>query len=138
MHANPANSQHVFRSTSHSARCTSLFEPRTDRQTTVWRGVFLEMFLKNPPAFWKQHCSVHKIPPLLLNMMNSLNIPLLLFMSMSLNCSHQRLYCSSSRRHKSMQSHGGMTLTGEPEELGEKPVPVPLCSPQIKHGLTWA
>jgi hypothetical protein len=23
------------------------------------------------------------------------------------------------------------------EELGEKPVPVPLCPPQIPHGLTW-
>jgi hypothetical protein len=25
---------------------------------------------------------------------------------------------------------------GETEELGEKPVPVPLCPPQIPHGLT--
>jgi hypothetical protein len=25
---------------------------------------------------------------------------------------------------------------GKPEELGEKPVPVPLCPPQIPHGLT--
>jgi hypothetical protein len=23
------------------------------------------------------------------------------------------------------------------EELGEKPVPVPLCPPQIPHGMTW-
>jgi hypothetical protein len=37
-----------------------------------------------------------------------------------------------------MASHGGMTLTGETKELGEKPVPVPLCPPQILHGLTWA
>jgi hypothetical protein len=28
-----------------------------------------------------------------------------------------------------------MKLTGETEELGEKPVPVPLCPPQIPHGL---
>jgi hypothetical protein len=29
-----------------------------------------------------------------------------------------------------------MTLMGNPEELGEKPVPLPLCLPQITHGLT--
>jgi hypothetical protein len=29
-------------------------------------------------------------------------------------------------------------LTGETEELREKPVPVPLCPPQISHGLTQA
>jgi hypothetical protein len=26
-------------------------------------------------------------------------------------------------------------LTGENRQLGEKPVPVPLCPPQISHGL---
>jgi hypothetical protein len=26
---------------------------------------------------------------------------------------------------------------GNIEVLGEKPVPVPLCPPQIPHGLTW-
>jgi hypothetical protein len=26
---------------------------------------------------------------------------------------------------------------GKTEVLGEKPVPVPLCPPQIPHGLTW-
>ena len=31
---------------------------------------------------------------------------------------------------------GGMKLTGKTEVLGEKPVPVPLCTPQIPHGLT--
>jgi hypothetical protein len=31
-----------------------------------------------------------------------------------------------------------MILTGETEGLGEKPVPVPLCPPQITRGLTWA
>jgi hypothetical protein len=31
-----------------------------------------------------------------------------------------------------------MILTGKPEELGETPVPVPLCPPQIPHGLTRA
>jgi hypothetical protein len=28
-----------------------------------------------------------------------------------------------------------MKLTGENRQLGEKPVPVPLCPPQISHGL---
>jgi hypothetical protein len=27
---------------------------------------------------------------------------------------------------------------GKTEELGEKPVPVPLCPPQVPHGLTRA
>jgi len=35
----------------------------------------------------------------------------------------------------SMESHGGMILTGETQELGEKPVPVPLRPPQIPHRL---
>jgi hypothetical protein len=30
-----------------------------------------------------------------------------------------------------------MILTGETEVLGGKPVPVPLCAPQISQGLTW-
>jgi hypothetical protein len=38
----------------------------------------------------------------------------------------------------SLESDGGIILTGETEELGEKPVPVPLCPPQIPHGLTRA
>jgi hypothetical protein len=29
-----------------------------------------------------------------------------------------------------------MKLTGENRQLGEKPVPVPLCPLQISHGLT--
>jgi len=37
-----------------------------------------------------------------------------------------------------MESHGGIILAGETEELGEKPVPVPLYAPQIPHGLTRA
>jgi hypothetical protein len=34
-----------------------------------------------------------------------------------------------------MESHGGMILTGKTEGLGENPAPVPLCPPQIPHGL---
>jgi hypothetical protein len=33
--------------------------------------------------------------------------------SVSLNCSHQRAYCSSSKWCMDMESHGGMILTGE-------------------------
>jgi hypothetical protein len=29
-------------------------------------------------------------------------------------------------------------IDGKTEELGEEPVPVPLCPPQILHGLTQA
>jgi hypothetical protein len=38
----------------------------------------------------------------------------------------------------SMESHVGVILTGETEELEEKPVPVPLCSLYIPHGPTLA
>jgi hypothetical protein len=35
-----------------------------------------------------------------------------------------------------MESRGGMTMTGKnPEELGETPVPVLLCSQQIQYRL---
>jgi hypothetical protein len=37
-----------------------------------------------------------------------------------------------------VENHGGMILTGGIKKLGEKPVPVPLCPPQIPHGLTQA
>jgi hypothetical protein len=37
----------------------------------------------------------------------------------------------------SLESDGGMLYwQGKAEELGEKPVPLPLCPPQIPHGLT--
>jgi hypothetical protein len=37
----------------------------------------------------------------------------------SLNCGYQRIRCSSPRWYVSMESHGGMILTGEIEELRE-------------------
>jgi hypothetical protein len=43
-----------------------------------------------------------------------------------------RATCSSRR----VWSIGGMILRGETDVLGEKPVTVPLCSPQTPHGLT--
>jgi hypothetical protein len=53
--------------------------------------------------------------------------------AMSLNCGHQRAYCSSRRWYMSMANHGSMILTGETEELGETPAPVSLCPPQIQR-----
>lgn len=32
---------------------------------------------------------------------------------------------------------GGMMLMGKIEELGEKPIPVSFCPPQIHHELAW-
>jgi hypothetical protein len=38
----------------------------------------------------------------------------------------------------SLDNDGGMIYwRGKTEELGEKPVSVPLCPPQFPHGLTW-
>jgi len=34
-------------------------------------------------------------------------------------------------------STGGMILTSEYQVHGEKPIPVPLCPPQIQSRLTW-
>jgi hypothetical protein len=41
--------------------------------------------------------------------------------TMSLNCSHQQACCSSHRLCMSMDSHGGMMLTGESRRNSEKP-----------------
>jgi hypothetical protein len=38
----------------------------------------------------------------------------------------------------SVWSHSGMILTRETEEFGEELVAVPVCPPQIPHGLTQA
>jgi hypothetical protein len=37
-----------------------------------------------------------------------------------------------------LASDDGMMLTRKTEQLGEKPVPAPLCPPQIPHGLAQA
>jgi hypothetical protein len=37
-----------------------------------------------------------------------------------------------------METHDGMLLTGQTEELGDKNAPVPLCPPQTLHGLSRA
>jgi hypothetical protein len=39
--------------------------------------------------------------------------------------------------HEWIWSSGAMIWQGKTEELGDKPVPVPLCSLQTTHGLTW-
>jgi hypothetical protein len=36
-----------------------------------------------------------------------------------------------------MEHRWNETDRGKPKYSGEKPVPVPLCPPQIPHGLTW-
>jgi hypothetical protein len=38
----------------------------------------------------------------------------------------------------SMESHSGMILTEETEELEEKPLPILFYPPQIQHGQTQA
>jgi hypothetical protein len=38
--------------------------------------------------------------------------------------------------HMTRGSHGGMILTGQTEDIGDKSMPVPLYSPQILDGLT--
>jgi hypothetical protein len=44
----------------------------------------------------------------------------------------------SPRRYMSVESQGGVVLTDEHQKLGGNPVPVPLCSPHIPHGLNQA
>jgi hypothetical protein len=58
--------------------------------------------------------------------------------TVSLNCIHKWAYYSSPRWYMSMGSHDGMILRVESRWIRKNPVPVPLCSPQIPHGLTWA
>jgi hypothetical protein len=57
---------------------------------------------------------------------------------MSLNCGHQRAYCLSPWWYMNMENNGEMILTEETEELGENPVPVPLCPLKIQYELTRA
>jgi len=46
--------------------------------------------------------------------------------------------CVCTRTYKAvMNIIVGLMLTVETEVLGEKCVQVPLCPPQIPHGLTW-
>jgi hypothetical protein len=58
--------------------------------------------------------------------------------TMSLNCSHQRTYCSSPGDTWGLKLKVEWYWHGKTEELGENPVPVPLCPTQIPHGLTQA
>jgi hypothetical protein len=39
--------------------------------------------------------------------------------------------------NQSIRTIGGTEGQGKTEVLRENPVPVPLCSPEIRHGLTW-
>jgi hypothetical protein len=47
-------------------------------------------------------------------------------------------YCLSSRWYKHEEPRWNVTDRVKLKELGEKPVPVPLCSTHISHGLTRA
>jgi hypothetical protein len=58
--------------------------------------------------------------------------------TMNLNCSHQQAYCSSPRWYMSMVNQDKWCWQDKTEELEEKPVPMPLCTPHISHGLAWA
>jgi hypothetical protein len=60
--------------------------------------------------------------------------------TISLNCGHQGAYFSSPRNLDDI----GVWIAPvewywqrEIEELGAKPVSVPLCPPQLRHGLRW-
>jgi hypothetical protein len=59
---------------------------------------------------------------------------------MSLSCGHQRPFSivHPLGLYMRMEDHGGMTLTAENRRTRRKPVPVPVCPPQIPRGLTRA
>jgi hypothetical protein len=56
----------------------------------------------------------------------------------SLNCSHQRAYCSSSWWYVSMELRWNDIERGKQKKNGEKSDTVPLYPPQMPRGLTWA
>jgi hypothetical protein len=58
--------------------------------------------------------------------------------TMSVNCGHQRAYCSYPRWCLIMESHGGIILKEKAEKLEEKPVALPHRPPKIAHELTRA
>jgi hypothetical protein len=61
---------------------------------------------------------------------------------MSLNCGHQRAYCSSPRWYMCMESHGGMILAGGNRRSRRKTCPSAIMPVSIPRGLirerTWA
>jgi hypothetical protein len=58
--------------------------------------------------------------------------------TMSLNCGHQQAYCSPSRSYSLWTAMVEWYWQGKTKELRGNPVPIPLCPPQIQHGLTQA
>jgi hypothetical protein len=54
--------------------------------------------------------------------------------SMSLNCCHQQAYCSFPGWYMSMETRWN-DADRETEQVGGKPVALPLCPPQTPHGL---
>jgi hypothetical protein len=55
----------------------------------------------------------------------------------SMNYGHKRAYWSYPRWYMSMEPWWN-DMRGKCEEVGDEPVPVPVCSPQIPQGLTRA
>jgi hypothetical protein len=55
---------------------------------------------------------------------------------LSLNCDHQRAYCSFPDHYWVLRATVEWYWQGKTEELEEKPFPVPLGPPKILHGLT--
>jgi hypothetical protein len=56
--------------------------------------------------------------------------------TVSRNCSLHLAYYTSPRWYMRVEGHMGRYWQGKAENLREKPVPVPLCPPQLPHGLT--
>jgi hypothetical protein len=85
--------------------------------------------------------SISALPPILLNVFSFLDYTLHWSISMRWDYVSELLPQTDILFIPTwyvLEKDGGMILAGETEELGEKPVPVPLCPPQIPHGLTWA
>jgi len=57
---------------------------------------------------------------------------------LSLNCGHQRAFVHLPDDIRIWSATVEWYCQGKAEELGDKPVPVPLCSPQIPRGFTRA
>jgi hypothetical protein len=57
--------------------------------------------------------------------------------AMSLNCGHQQVYCFIPQVIYKYGEPWWNGIERNTEELGGKPVSMPLCLPQIPRGLTW-
>jgi hypothetical protein len=64
-----------------------------------------------------------------------------MFFFMSLNCYQSRAYCLSPTWYNSTESESGMVFRVETRRTWRETYPVPLCPPELSHGLirarTW-